>query len=88
MYPQMRLQTKLIRDGNSWGIRLPKAALALAGLKPGAKLDLEVRQGRLILRLTKRSAATKLDQAYQDVKAVWEEALEDAWLEIFGPEYD
>lgn len=81
----MRVQTKLVQIGNSWGIRLPKAAIELSGLKPGAKLDLEVRKGRLILRRPSQAVASdKIGQAYKDVKVVWDEALKDVWLEVFG----
>jgi antitoxin component of MazEF toxin-antitoxin module len=81
----MRTQIKVVRIGNSWGVRLPKAALELSGLKPGAELDLEVRNGRITLRHPDRAVQNDaVKQAYEDAKTVWDEALEDVWLEIFG----
>jgi antitoxin component of MazEF toxin-antitoxin module len=84
----MRVQATVIKTGNSWGIRLPKTAVALSGLKTGEKLDLEVRPGRLILRRNKPMDSHKLDQAYEDVKIVWDQALKDAWFQAFRPDYD
>lgn len=81
----MRVQVKVIKIGNSWGIRLPRKAFELCGMKPETKLDLEVRPGRLIIRKPGQAVHDdKIEQAYKDVKLVWDEALEDAWLEIFG----
>jgi antitoxin component of MazEF toxin-antitoxin module len=81
----MRVQAKVIRIGNSWGIRLPKTALVLCGLKPGAKLGLEIRQSQLVLRLPGQAVHDdNIKQAYKDVKIIWDEALKDAWIEIFG----
>ena len=81
----MRVQAKLVQIGNSWGIRLPKAAIELCGLRPGTKLDIEVRKGRLILRRPGQAVpGDTIGQAYKDVKAVWDEALEDVWFEVFG----
>lgn len=75
----------MTRIGNSWGIRLPKTALELCGLKPGAMLDLEVRPDRLIIRRPGQAIHDDaIKQTYKDVKVVWDEALKDAWLEIFG----
>lgn len=84
----MRLKTKLVKDGNSWALRVPKAALKLSGLRPSAELDLEVRPGRLILRLPKQTANDRINQAHKDFKLVWEEALDDVWFQVFGPDDD
>jgi antitoxin component of MazEF toxin-antitoxin module len=80
----MHIRTKVAKSGNSLSIRLPKHALALSGLKSGEALDLEIRPGRLILRPTSQSKQSNLDQAYGDAKQVWDLALKDAWLQIFG----
>jgi len=83
----MRVKTRVIKTGNSWGVRLPKAVFEACGIKPNTKLDLEVRPGRLIIRHPGLAADDdKVEQAYKDLKAVWDEALEDTWLEIFGPD--
>ncbi len=74
----------MVQIGNS-GVRLPKSALELSGIKPGDKLDLEVRRGRLVLRRPGQAIHDDtVKQSYNDVKMVWDEALKDAWLEVFG----
>jgi antitoxin component of MazEF toxin-antitoxin module len=42
------ISTKLIRDGNSMAIRLPKTVLALSGLRENVQM--EVGQGQIVLR--------------------------------------
>jgi len=34
----MKRKTKLVRDGNSWAVRLPKPLLEASGLEPGANV--------------------------------------------------
>lgn len=46
------MKAKLIRIGNSRGIRLPKPLIEAAGL--GDEVDLEVRDGELVIRRVKR----------------------------------
>jgi len=41
------MKTKLIKIGNSWGVRLPKAVIEECGLKE--ELNLAVRQGAIVL---------------------------------------
>lgn len=84
----MYVKAKVVKSGNSWGIRLSKEALSLADLRLGQELSLEVRPGRLALRKPSQAADHKLDQAYKDAKVVWDQALKDAWIELFGPDVD
>lgn len=42
------ISTKLVKDGNSLAIRLPKAVLALSGLRENVQM--EVKQGQIVLR--------------------------------------
>jgi antitoxin MazE len=56
------VRAKVIRIGNSRGIRIPKRALETAGLRD--EVDLEVARGRLVVRPARRT------------RAGWEEAFE------------
>ncbi len=42
------IATKLVKDGNSMAVRLPKAVLELSGLRENVRM--EVKQGQIILR--------------------------------------
>jgi len=44
------LTTKLVKDGNSIAVRLPKSVLALSGLTDSVQM--EVKRGQVILRST------------------------------------
>ena len=46
------MKAKLIRIGNSRGIRIPKPLIEAAGL--GDEVDLQVRDGELVIRRIKR----------------------------------
>ena len=81
----MRLKTKLVKDGNSWAIRLPKAFRLMAGLKGGDTVYLEVNQDRIIIwPKRKRIVDDKFEQARRDAKQGWDEAFEAVWLEAVG----
>jgi antitoxin component of MazEF toxin-antitoxin module len=85
MYPQMLLKTKLVQDGNSWALRLPKTVLKLSGLKPGGAVQLEVRPDRIVIYPgSKTINKDKYQRAAGDARQVLNKALDDAWLEIFG----
>ena len=49
------ITTKLVKDGNSIAVRIPKAVLAMGGLEDEVKM--EVTQGQIILSSTKSSRA-------------------------------
>lgn len=76
------MRIKFIKHGNSWGIRLPKAVLELSRLEPDTELDLSVRPGRIVIRA--KAVEDRFDQGYRDFRAVWYQALDDVWLELFG----
>jgi antitoxin component of MazEF toxin-antitoxin module len=84
----MRLKTKLVKIGNGLAIRLPKNITELVEFKLGQPLDIEVRPDRLIIRLPKNLEFHRYDRAYQDFKKDWQRIGEDAWIEMFGPDYD
>lgn len=57
----MVIKTRLIQIGNSQGLRLPKAILNLAQLSP--ELEVEVREGALIVRGRRRPRAGWAEEA-------------------------
>ena len=43
-------QIRLVKDGNSWAVRIPKQALVASGFdKTNGLLDLDVKQGKIVL---------------------------------------
>ena len=75
------MQAKLIRIGNSQGVRLPKAVVEQAGLTD--KLDIKVSGDAVIIRSTKRprenwdSAAAACHQSSEDRLRDWDAAAND-----------
>ncbi len=75
------MHASLVKIGNSRGVRLPKAVIEAAGLKD--KLDLEVRDGAVIIRnaATKRAgwaeAAAVCHSAREDDLEDWDAAVDD-----------
>ena len=61
--PTMSVTTRLVKDGNSIAVRLPKALLALSGLH-GA-VQLEAKKGQIIIK-----------QEKQHPRAGWKEQIE------------
>lgn len=59
---QIRLQSTLRKTGNSTGLILPKAILNQLGLANGAKIELRVENGAVILR----PVMGKTDENYQE----------------------
>lgn len=75
------MRVKLVKIGNSRGVRLPKAVIEEAGL--GDRLDLEVRDGAVVLRSAERpregwaEAAAACREAGEDSLADWDAATDD-----------
>jgi antitoxin MazE len=66
------MKTKLVRIGNSRGVRLPKAVIEQAGLRDN-NIELVVRDGEVVLRSPpRRQGRTK------DPRAGWEEQFKKA----------
>ena len=68
------MKAKLIRIGNSRGIRIPKPLIEAAGL--GDEVDLEARDGELVIRRIKRvregwAEDAKKAAASGDDKLIW-----------------
>lgn len=45
------ISTKLVKDGNSVAVRIPKTALAMSGLRD--EVNMEIREGQIILTSAK-----------------------------------
>jgi len=58
----MNITTKLVKDGNSMAVRLPKVLLAMSGLE--GKVQLEAKKGQIIIK-----------QEKQHPRAGWEEQI-------------
>ena len=87
MSPQMKLQTKLVRDGNGWVLRFPKNVQQLSGFEPGILLQLHVKQNRIIIYRGDHSLPQSPYRiAYEQAKTDWNEAFTEAWIEMFGIE--
>jgi antitoxin component of MazEF toxin-antitoxin module len=86
----MALKTKVVPDGHSWAVRLPKLVLELSGIKPGSEVELQVKRDRIIIRSLARTKQQRqarddrFEQAWQDMKAAWDEAFEELWLRTVG----
>ncbi len=48
------MQTKILKWGNSLGLRIPKAFAEQAGVKAGSDVDLSVKDGELVVRPRRR----------------------------------
>lgn len=59
--------TKLVRIGNSRGIRLPKVLVEQAGL--AEELELEVRQKQLVVRSRRRRPREGWEERFRDMAA-------------------
>ena len=44
------MKTKIVRIGNSQGLRLPRPLLDAAGFAPDAEVEVEAREGELVVR--------------------------------------
>jgi hypothetical protein len=61
--------------------------LGLAGFKPGQEVKLEVRPDRIIIRLPGDTLENEdINQSHQEAKKVWDQAFEDMWFQLYGPE--
>jgi len=72
------ITTKLIRDGNSVAVRLPKTVLAMSGLRDD--IQMEVRKGQITLRSTLKSRSGWKEQMAQVVSADSKALLTDSEL--------
>lgn len=76
------MQTALRKMGNSSGIILPKPILTALGLPTGAKLDLELDDGRVIVTPVKRVPLEGWAVAAAAIGALPLKEEEQDWLDI------
>ncbi len=77
------MKTRIVRIGNSQGIRIPKLLLAEAGLAEEAEIEIELRRGELVIRLAEEQPATYRAGEVREAAARWNagtETGEQAWV--------
>jgi antitoxin MazE len=62
------MKVKVAKWGNSLGVRLPKAAVVAAGLKPGSELDVTVEGSDLLLKQPLRTTKYLLEEMVAEMK--------------------
>jgi antitoxin MazE len=77
------LKTRIVRIGNSQGIRIPKPLLEQSGL--GEEVELEVRADEIVIRAASRPRAD-WEAAFQAMAAAGDDVLLDP--EIASSEWD
>ena len=80
------MKARLIRIGNSRGIRIPQELVRLYNLREGAELELEERQEGILVRVAGiTDGAIPWDAAYQEMAAESAEASEwSEWDVTYG----
>ncbi len=74
------MKTKVIRIGNSRGIRLPAELLEAYELHDGDELDIDRRREGIWLSVSRRDRALSYEESYREMQAeVAEHAEWDAW---------
>ena len=68
------MKTRIVRIGNSQGIRIPKPLLEQSGL--GVEVELEVRADEIVIRASSRPRSG-WDEAFQAMAAQGDDALLD-----------
>lgn len=71
------VKTKLVRIGNSRGVRIPRQLIRVYGLQEGSELDIEERREGLLLRVPGTvSDPQSWSEAYREMAAESSEAEE------------
>jgi antitoxin component of MazEF toxin-antitoxin module len=76
-------KTKVVRDGNSWAVRLPKGIMEITGITGGQIVYIRAGRDKLIISKSIVNVDS-FKRGHYDSKKVWLQAFEDAWFEIFG----
>lgn len=83
------MKVRIIKIGNSQGIRLPKKILDLYGLKEGAELEIREEPQGILLEPEHRPYTLSREEAYREMAAEKEERLEwEAWDSTSGDGID
>jgi antitoxin MazE len=72
--PEVRVKARIVRIGNSQGIRIPKPLLEQSGLRE--EVELEVSEGAIIIRSADRARAG-WDAAFRRMTAQGDDTLLD-----------
>ena len=79
------MKTKVVRVGNSRGIRLPSALIEAYQLKEGDELDIDQRREGILLSVTQRERTLSYEESYREMQAEAAEHAEwDAWDHTAG----
>ena len=70
------MKTKIIRIGNSRGLRLPKKLIDLYGLQEGSDIEIEENRSGILLKPMKQEYTLSWEEAYRQMAAEREENLE------------
>ena len=70
------MKTKVIKIGNSRGIRLPRMVLDLYGLDEGAELEIEQQPKGIFLQVKEQPSSLSRYDAYRQMASEQEESLE------------
>ncbi len=80
------MKAKIIKIGNSRGIRLPKKLLSLYNLTEGSDVEIEQNRDGLFLKPMQPEYTLPWEEAYQQMAAEQEEILE--WEEWHASDQD
>lgn len=76
------MQTSLRKMGNSTGMIIPKAVLDELGLKSGAKVELRVVDGEVVVRPARRKVREGWEEAAKIIGAQGLTEEEREWLDM------
>jgi antitoxin component of MazEF toxin-antitoxin module len=83
------VKTKLVRIGNSRGVRIPQRLLRTYGLQEGSELDIEERREGLLLRVgERRPDLLTWTEAYREMAGEPAEAAEWAGWDVTAGDGD
>jgi antitoxin component of MazEF toxin-antitoxin module len=83
------MKTKLVRIGNSRGVRIPEQLLRTYGLREGSELDIEERREGLLLRVgARRTELLTWAEAYREMAAESAEPAEWADWDVTAGDGD
>ncbi|MCF7929179.1 MAG: AbrB/MazE/SpoVT family DNA-binding domain-containing protein [Spirochaetales bacterium] len=83
------MKVRIIKIGNSRGIRLPKKIIDLYGLREGAELEIKEEPDGIFLEPQQRRYTLPREEAYREMAAEKEEQLEwDEWDSTAGDGID
>lgn len=83
------MKTKVIRIGNSRGVRLPATVLEAYGIREGDELELDRRREGILLTVGRRPAVIGYEESYLQMEAEAAERAEwSAWDAVAGDGVD